>query len=293
MQSGDMQSGDVMGLITVDLGNSRCKLVRWSDDGRSDDSFSLSVSKRDAAGHDAFVLAVSDWLGTDRSRDAVCAVSSVASPAVEDALRRALEQQLGAGRVVRPEHMLAIDSPQPEGVGADRLFAARAAVERVRGSVVVVDAGTALTVDAVRVAAGRAHGGIDGGLGGERELLPATFLGGAIAAGPKLLAEALAAGTARLPRVDPMADPPALGRTTTEAIRAGLGVGFRGAALELVRRVAEEAGLADAPVLITGGAAGFLDGLEAFEPPRAERVSDLVHLGLRDAWRAQRAARGT
>jgi pantothenate kinase type III len=157
-------------------------------------------------------------------------------------------------------------------IGADRLWAARGAWERARGPALVVDAGTAVTVDALGVAA---NGG------------PA-FLGGAIAPGADLLRRALGAGAARLFEVElpltsdgavALADVPALGRESAEALRSGVVHGLRGAVRELARLVALEARLAGAPRFVTGGGAAWL--LAA--PPvidHAEHVPLLVHEGL-------------
>jgi len=164
---------------------------------------------------------------------------------------------------------LAILCREPASVGRDRLFAARAALD-LCGDSIVVSAGTALTVDAVRS--------------------DATFLGGAIAPGPALLARALAEGTARLPTIDPRPNRPALGRDTKEALEAGVGVGFRGAARELVERVGEESGLARAPVVLTGGARAFLLDPSAFEGRPLVVEADLVHLGLLRALEAEVAS---
>ena len=118
------------------------------------------------------------------------------------------------------------------------------------------------------------------------------FRGGAIAAGPALLARALAEHAARLPRIEPRPGAGALGRDTQRALEAGASVGFRGAARELVEGVARESGLTDAPVYLTGGARVFLLEPRPFVERRLEVVPDLVHLGLLAALTAERAAEG-
>jgi type III pantothenate kinase len=117
-----------------------------------------------------------------------------------------------------------------------------------------------------------------------------AFLGGAIAPGPALLARALAEGTARLPLVQPDPGAAALGRDTEAAVRAGVSIGFRGAARELALRVAREAGLGEAPLVVTGGARAFLLGEPLVAGRASIEVEDLVHVGLLvaalelDAW---------
>jgi type III pantothenate kinase len=110
-----------------------------------------------------------------------------------------------------------------------------------------------------------------------------VFLGGAIAPGPQLCAEALAQGGARLLAVDPRPGARALGRTTPEALEAGVVVGFRGAARELVRAIGDASGLGAAPLVLTGGARGFLLDPPLFAGRDLVVVEDLVHLGLLDA----------
>jgi type III pantothenate kinase len=241
-------------LLTLDLGNTRAKL-RWWSDARTP----TPIGVLDLAAGDAASPELSEALG--RWPPARTALSSVASRATTGAWRARLAE---AGRVPLEEPLGIINGCRsPERVGRDRLFAGLGAVRRTGVSCVVVDAGTALTVDAVEV-----------GSAGP------VFLGGAIAPGPELLAGALASGTAGLPRVEARVGAPALGRVTEEALQAGITVGFRGAAAELTRSVASEAGLAGAPVVVTGGARALL--LEPVPWLAGEHlvVPDLVHLGL-------------
>jgi type III pantothenate kinase len=218
---------------------------------------------------------VSEWIETVPRVDAV-ALCSVASAEVEHELDSVMERTIargaggaGWGGTSRPDPGLSVACREPESVGRDRLFAARGALEACGESAIVVDAGTALTVDAVRA---------DG-----------TFLGGAIAPGPTLLAQAVSAGTARLPRIEPRPGAPALGDDTQAALRSGVLHGFRGAARELADRVAEESGLAGAPVVLTGGARRYLLDPSVFAARRLIEEADLVHHGLIVAWAHSRS----
>jgi type III pantothenate kinase len=138
---------------------------------------------------------------------------------------------------------LTVATRHPEQVGADRLVNSAAAFRMFGGPLVVVDAGTAVTTCAV-TADGR-------------------YLGGAIAPGPGVALEALAARTEKLPAVSPEGpDSPdgPIGDDTESAMRAGLVYGFAG----LVDRLASEAARAlggaagTAPVYLTGGFAPLL-----------------------------------
>lgn len=252
-----------MTLVTVDLGSSLCKLRAW----REAESEPVLTLRADLdAGSETLPAELGGWvsrLGALR----VAAVSSVASRQRTALVVAALEA--AGARTVSPEPGLEIRCRAPERVGRDRLFAARGALAAAGGACLVVDAGTAVTVDAVRA--------LDPGASASR--VAGAFLGGAIAPGPALLARALAEGTANLPRVEPFPGAAALGRDTEEAILAGIGIGFRGAVQELVRRVAAEAELTGAPIVVSGGAR---EHLFTPEPIPGELIvrPDLVHLGL-------------
>ncbi len=267
--------------LTADLGNSRLKLCAW-DTARFTVSARATFPSETGVGRAAadFARAHGPFRGA--------ALSSVAAKDLEAEVLDALDAVVAGGCALAPESALAIDVREPERVGRDRLYAARGALEHRRAEggarvsddaadagLIVVDAGTALTVDAVDArGAGR-------------------FLGGAIAPGPALLARALAEHTARLPRVDPAAHAVALGRDTESAVQAGVVVGFRGAALELALRIAAEAGFRAPLLVLTGGASPFLTS--TFDRPEFARVVldlDLVHRGLLADWVSSRT-RGT
>lgn len=153
----------------------------------------------------------------------------------------------------------------PEDVGADRLADAAAAVARCGAPVVVVDFGSAVTLSVVS----------------RRR----AYLGGAIAPGIELTAEALARRTAKLPLIAPAAPRGAIGRSTAESLRSGLVLGAAALVDGLLQRTFEELG-ERARVLATGGAAAVV-------VPHCRLVREVVpHLtleGIRLV--AERAAR--
>ncbi len=127
---------------------------------------------------------------------------------------------------------------RPDTTGPDRLLAAWAAATIHGSPVIVVDLGTATTVDAVDM---------DG-----------FFVGGAILPGLALSADALAEGTARLPRVGLGLPREVIGADTMSALQSGIVIGHIGAVRELALRMHAHINPAGprAPathVIVTGG----------------------------------------
>jgi type III pantothenate kinase len=127
---------------------------------------------------------------------------------------------------------IVIDYQPPSAVGADRLANAIAAKKLYRLPAIVVDFGTATTLDAI-------------GKGGE-------YLGGSILPGIELSMEALFSKTAKLPKVDISLPERAIGKNTNMSIRSGLVLGYSGAIDTLIRKFKQEIG-SDATVVATGG----------------------------------------
>lgn len=115
---------------------------------------------------------------------------------------------------------LAVRVERPGDVGADRLVNALAAARLYGTPAVVADFGTATTFDCVAA---------DG-----------AYVGGAIAPGLELGLEALAARTAKLPRVELRPPDRAIGRDTVGAIQSGAVFGYQALAAGLLERVRAE-----------------------------------------------------
>ena len=142
-------------------------------------------------------------------------------PSVTFELRRLCERYLdldpvvlGAG--VRTGMPVLYDNPKE--VGADRIANAVAAFERFGGPTIVVDFGTATTVDAIS-----ANG---------------EYLGGAIVPGIEISLDALFGRAAALRRVELVAPKHVIGKSTVESIQAGAVYGFTGQVDAIVDRIA-------------------------------------------------------
>lgn len=122
----------------------------------------------------------------------------------------------------------------PDAVGADRVVDAVAAYTRFGGPLCIVDFGTATTFEAITA---------DG-----------AYLGGAIAPGVGIAADALAQRAAKLPKVDLERPPSVIGRNTVHSMQSGLLFGYVGLVEGMVARFKAELG-SDTQVVGTGGLA--------------------------------------
>lgn len=125
----------------------------------------------------------------------------------------------------------------PLEVGADRVVAAVAAFEKYGGPLIVVDFGTATTFDAIT-----ARG---------------EYLGGAIAPGIQISAEALSLRTAKLPRIEIAKPKKTIGRTTVASMQSGLYFGYIGLVNNIIAEMKKELG-EKARVVSTGGFATLI-----------------------------------
>ncbi len=165
------------------------------------------------------LLRLDDASFADVSAIACCSVVPALTAALESVAERRERPLLIAAAGTVP---IAIRVDRPADVGADRLVNALAAA-RIHGTpAIVVDLGTATTFDCV---AG------DG-----------AFVGGAIAPGLELGLEALAARTAKLPRVELRAPDRAIGRDTVSAIQSGTILGYQALVDGLIGRIRARAG---------------------------------------------------
>lgn len=124
----------------------------------------------------------------------------------------------------------------PEAVGADRIVNAVATGRYYGFPAIIVDIGTATTVEAVDA---------DG-----------CYLGGAILTGLNVALDALIARTAKLPSVDLTVEPSrAIATNTPDSIRSGFVYGYAGAIDALIRRLRDEMGSGDLRAVATGGPA--------------------------------------
>jgi type III pantothenate kinase len=220
-------------LLAVSVGNTRTRIGAFVE-GKLTETATFVNQKEEQLG-DALEHA---FCCLREREDALVLLSSVnprGAKSIEGQIARHLQREvkrverdfvIPIGRHLDPEAM----------VGEDRLLNAAAAYDVLKQSCVVVDAGTAVTIDF-----------IDGS---------GTFHGGAIAPGGQLMLDSLNKRTAQLPEVEFDRPVECIGHNTIEAMRAGAFYGIRGMVRELVERFADEAG--SFPLVVATGGDGDL-----------------------------------
>ncbi len=244
-------------LIAVDIGNTSIKLG-WFAEPASD--WPRAVQTLSLSTHDASTWQLLEQLPADESswlvgsvhRDAEMQLTRwVAHRRPRDSYRKLENADLP----------IAIAVDFPERVGIDRLLAAVAAnqLRDPERPAIVIDAGTAVTVDVVSA---------DG-----------AFQGGIIWPGWRMMAQSLAGNTDALPLVTAGLDegPPAiLGKSTEKAMRSGLFWGNVGAVREFIARLRADLPFA-ADIFVTGGDASRLASLACSD---ARHANELVLAGI-------------
>ena len=245
-------------LLVIDIGNTNLVFGVFEGD-RLSNSWRAATRKDETSDefavrcHDFFKLA---GLSTDAIKDiAICSVV----PPLNRAFRAMARDYFSIDPVfVEPaeQDLIPVLYKPPADVGADRVVSALAAFEMTGGPAIVVDFGTATTFDAIS-----ARG---------------EYLGGIIAPGMRISAEALFSRAARLPRVDMSRPERVIGDSTVGSMQSGIYYGYVGLVKEILAMMCQE--LQDAQVIATGG----LASLVAAEVPQITRIEEnLILYGLK------------
>jgi type III pantothenate kinase len=223
-------------LLVVDVGNTNTVLGLFEGDHLLH-TWRISTTQRTTDEFGLIVLQLLNHQGIPAGAVHGVAIGTVV-PAVLYAMEKASRRYLNAtARVVDPRTTQAIPLKvdNPSEVGADRVINAVAALAKHAPPLLVVDFGTATTFDAVDASG--------------------AYVGGAIAPGFQISADALFTRTSRLPRVEVQRPRHAIGCNTVHAMQSGLFWCYVGLVDGLARRCKAELQVGDTPVrcIATGG----------------------------------------
>jgi type III pantothenate kinase len=228
-------------LLTIDIGNTNIKIGVYEGE-RLLANWRMATERLKLA--DEYAVLISNLFalaGLDMRGVAGCGISCVVPPLTSQFRRLSRDylkvEPVIIGPGVETGLRYAIDTPNE--LGADRVANSVAAYQKHDGPVIAVAFGTATAFDIIVA-------------GGE-------YIGGAIAPGIGISADALFRLAARLYQVELVRPPKVIGKNTVHYMQSGLILGYAGLVEGLVRRMHTELGMA-CPVVATGGLADVIAG---------------------------------
>lgn len=233
--------------LAIDVGNSTITLGVFVD-GTLHRTWRLTTDESASVDEHGVritgVLTLAGFDVADLSSVVMCSVVPPVTTQLAEAVRTYLSHD---PLIVAPgvKTGVTIRHDNPREVGADRIANLVAFTARYDAPGIVVDCGTAISIDLVDVTG--------------------AFAGGVIAPGIVPSSEAMRRTTARLPRVELLTPAQVAGRSTVESVQAGIVYGFAGLIDGVVARLAAEIGEADGQltVVLTGGSAPIVKGVLA------------------------------
>lgn len=161
-------------------------------------------------------------------------------PPISEMILEMIDEYIGVAPLVVDAGVktgISVRYDSPRDVGADRIVNVAAAYRQYGGPACIVDFGTGTTFDALSA--------------------KGDYLGGAIAPGIRVAAEALFLRASKLPRIDLQAPKRAIGTNTPDAMRSGILYGYVGLVEGMVARFRRELG-EGMRVIATGGLANVI-----------------------------------
>jgi type III pantothenate kinase len=228
-------------LLVIDVGNTHTvlgmyegeKLLHhwrvWTDQQKTSDEYGILIRNLYDASHLS-------------SREVAAIIVSSVVPPLTPTIVELCVQYFGITPVVVGPGVktgIAIKMDNPKEVGADRIVNAVAAFAKCKRACIVLDFGTATTFDYISS---------DG-----------DYMGGIIAPGASISAEALFRQASKLPRVEIIKPPTVIGKNTVAAMQSGIFFGYLSLVEGIIDRIRKEV-RTDPIVVATGGLARAIAG---------------------------------
>jgi type III pantothenate kinase len=242
-------------LLAVDVGNTNTVIGVFRDGNLEAHWRIQTVAERTSDELAVLLKTLLDMNGIPWRSLTAGIISSVVPPAVFGLQRFFKTYCGGPALVVGPgiKTGMPILYENPREVGADRIVNAVAAFEEIKAGVIVIDFGTATTWDVVTP--------------------KGEYMGGVIAPGIQISADALYEHAAKLPRVELARPTKVVARNTVSSMQAGILFGYAGMVDSLVERIRAEIEF-PARCIATGGLAALI----ATETRTIEATDDLLTL---------------
>jgi type III pantothenate kinase len=211
-------------LLAVDIGNTGITLGLFSGENLGPRWRLASDSERTADEYGILLIQLLERGGGKQVHVDNVAIASVVPP-VTGIFDRACRDYLGVEPLIVDAGIrtgIRIRYEDPKQVGSDRIVQAAAVVRLFKGPACIVDFGTATIFDAISA--------------------KGEYLGGAIAPGIRISSDALFQRAAKLPRVEIVRPPSAIGRNTAHSLQSGLLFGYVGLVDGMVKRFRKELG---------------------------------------------------
>ncbi len=254
-------------LLVVDVGNTNIVLGVYRND-QLVSSWRLATSRDRTA--DEYGILIRQLIGETLQGGLEGAIVGSVVPPLNSAIAWTISHYFGVDPLfvepgVKTGIALRIDNPQE--VGADRIINCVAAHERFGGPTIIVDFGTATTFDVVTA--------------------DAEYVGGAIAPGLNISADALFSRAARLTRVDIKRPAHVIGSNTVVNLQSGLYFGYLGLVDGILARMKRELPNLKR-VIATGGLAALFEN----ESEHIDEIDpELTLKGLKIIYDRNRGAR--
>jgi len=210
--------------LAIDIGNTSISLGLYKSEKLGPRWRLASDSERTSDEYGILLLQLLDLAEVEAGQVKDIAIASVVPP-LTGTVERACRDYLNATPLVVDAGTrtgIPLRYEDPKQVGADRVVNAVAVRRLVKGPACIVDFGTATIFDAIS-----AEG---------------EYVGGAIAPGIGISADALFRRAAKLPRVEILRPPSAIGRNTVHSLQSGLLYGYVGLVEGMVARFRDELG---------------------------------------------------
>lgn len=246
-------------LLAIDIGNTNIVLGLYLNKQLITHWRLATQAERTADEYGVMITQLVDYAGYHAEQISAIVVSCVVPPMLTTTQELAEKffklDPLIVGPGIKTGMPILYESPKD--VGADRIVNGIAAYEKFHDSCIIVDFGTATTIDLISK--------------------KGEYVGGAIAPGLSISLEALIQRASKLPRIEVVKPKDVVGKNTVSSIQAGIFYGYVGLVDGIVKRIQKENKL-QAKVIATGG----LAPLVASECSSIDAVDEFLTLeGLR------------